>query len=295
MKSGRLPSWLRVKQPAAGALAGIGRHTLGKGLATVCEQARCPNRGKCFSEGTATLLILGKTCTRNCAFCAVTHGTPEEIDPDEPRNAAESVAELGLKHAVITSVTRDDLTDGGAAVFAATVRAIRDRCPGTSVELLIPDFRGSVSALREVADSGPDVLGHNLETVPRLYGRVRKGADYDRSLELLERVSSYATGITTKSGIMLGLGESREEVLRLVKDLVDAGCRVLTMGQYLRPTSDHHPVERYLRPEEFDELRESALELGMLQVAAAPFVRSSFRAGEMLQALRDSCSEDRST
>jgi len=288
MKSRRLPAWLRVNQPPAGAVARIGRHTLGKGLATVCEQARCPNRGSCFTEGTATFLILGERCTRNCAFCAVSHGLPKQVDLEEPQKVADSVAGLGLKHAVITSVTRDDLPDGGASIFAATVRAIGDRSPGTSVEVLIPDFRGSASALQEVLDAGPDVVGHNLETVPRLYGTIRRGANYDRSLELLDSVRSVAPGIVTKSGIMLGLGESRDEVLRVVKDLVGVGCQVLTMGQYLQPTGDHHPVERFIPPEEFDELKELALDRGMLQVAAAPLVRSSFKAGEMLQALRES-------
>jgi lipoic acid synthetase len=288
MKSRRLPTWLRVNQPPAGAVARIGRHTLGKGLATVCEQARCPNRGRCFAEGTATFLILGESCTRNCAFCAVSHGVPKKVDLEEPQKVAGSVAGLGLKHAVITSVTRDDLPDGGASVFAATVRAIDDRSPGTSVEVLIPDFQGSASALQKVLDAGPDVVGHNLETIPRLYGTVRRGADYDRSLELLGSVRSVAPGIVTKSGIMLGLGESRDEVLRVVNDLVRVGCQVLTMGQYLQPTVDHHPVERFVHPDEFDELKELALDRGILQVAAAPLVRSSFRAGEILQALRES-------
>jgi lipoic acid synthetase len=218
----------------------------------------------------------------------VSHGLPKQVDLEEPQKVADSVAGLGLKHAVITSVTRDDLPDGGASIFAATVRAIGDRSPGTSVEVLIPDFRGSASALQEVLDAGPDVVGHNLETVPRLYGTIRRGANYDRSLELLDSVRSVAPGIVTKSGIMLGLGESRDEVLRVVKDLVGVGCQVLTMGQYLQPTGDHHPVERFIPPEEFDELKELALDRGMLQVAAAPLVRSSFKAGEMLQALRES-------
>ncbi len=294
MKSQRLPSWLRVNHPPASAVARIGRHTLGKGLATVCEQARCPNRGRCFTEGTATFLILGDRCTRNCAFCAVSHGVPKEVDPEEPQKVADSVVALGLKHAVITSVTRDDLTDGGASVFAAIVRAIGKRSPGTSVEVLIPDFQGSASALQQVLDAGPDVVGHNLETVPRLYGTVRRAASYDRSLKLLDRVRSFAPGIVIKSGIMLGLGESRGEVLQVVNDLVGVGCRVLTMGQYLQPTGNHHPVERFIPPSEFDELRKLALDRGMLQVAAAPLVRSSFRAGEILQALRASCSEDES-
>jgi lipoic acid synthetase len=230
-------------------------------------------------------LILGNRCTRNCSFCAISHGHPLPVDRSEPARVAESVSILGLKHAVITSVTRDDVPDGGASMFAATIGAIHEATPGTTVEVLVPDFQGSSAALMEVVQARPEVLNHNLETVPRLYESLRSGASYDRSVGLLRRVRLIDSKIVTKSGIMVGVGETRQEVLALVRDLVDAGCRVLTIGQYLRPTRQHHPVDRYLTPEEFEELGELALEEGMEKVASGPLVRSSYQAGDILDEL----------
>ncbi|HMK36391.1 MAG TPA: lipoyl synthase [Desulfomonilaceae bacterium] len=282
----RLPPWLRTRLPSASCLGEITGKTYLRGLRTVCREARCPNEGECSSRREATFLILGDTCTRNCGFCAVKHGLPEAPDPDESTEIARSVTELGLKHAVVTSVTRDDLPDGGAAVFAATIREIRSVAPRTTVEVLIPDFRGNWNALDIVADAKPDVLNHNLETVPRLYGFVRQGASYQRSLELLRRTAALDSRIITKSGLMVGLGETRQEIAAVVKDLVDAGCTALTVGQYLRPTPQHLPVRRFVPPEEFAEIRSSALSLGMIEVAAGPLVRSSYKAGEILAQLR---------
>ncbi|MEJ2717516.1 MAG: lipoyl synthase [Deltaproteobacteria bacterium] len=285
MQHRRLPPWIRQPPPTASSLSVIRRRTYDKGLSTVCREARCPNQGECFRKGTATFLILGDRCTRNCRFCAVSHGPPVPLDREEPGQVAESVARLGLKHAVVTSVTRDDLPDGGASMFAATIGAIRSASPGTSVEVLVPDFQGSRAALMEVVGAGPEVINHNLETVPRLYESLRSGASYDRSVELLRRVRQFDSKIVTKSGIMVGVGETQQEVLALVRDLVDAGCRVLTIGQYLRPTKQHHPVDRYVTPEEFEELRELALGEGIEKVASGPLVRSSYRAGDILNEL----------
>lgn len=285
MQHRRLPPWIRQPPPAASSLSLIRHRTYDKGLATVCREARCPNQGECFKRGTATFLILGDRCTRNCSFCAVNHGHPLPVDRSEPLRVAESVATLGLKHAVVTSVTRDDLPDGGASLFVATIDAIRKEAPGTTVEVLVPDFQGSRAALLEVVQAGPEVINHNLETVPRLYESLRSGASYDRSIELIRRVRRFDSKIVTKSGIMVGVGETQQELVALVRDLVDAGCRVLTIGQYLRPTRQHHPVDRYVTPEEFDELRELALEQGMGKVASGPLVRSSYRAGDILDEL----------
>jgi lipoic acid synthetase len=248
------------------------------GLPTVCDSARCPNRGECFSHHTATFLILGDVCTRGCAFCAVKRGRPAPPDPEEPARLAEAVAELGLRHAVITSVTRDDLEGGGAKQFAAVVLALREICPGVRVELLIPDFGGSAEALAVVLEAGPDVMAHNVETVPRLYPQVRRGADYGRSLALLRRAKRMAPQVVTKSGLMLGLGERAYEVEAVLRDLAGAGCDMLTLGQYLAPSLRHAPVVRYVDRKEFAAWRNIALGLGFKSVAAGPLVRSSYKA-----------------
>lgn len=256
------------------------------GLYTVCEGARCPNQMDCFAEGTATFMILGEICTRNCRFCAVKKGKPKPPDPEEPWRVAEAVRRLGLAHAVITSVTRDDLPDGGAFQFAQTVRAIRSLNPRTTVEVLVPDFKGDERALQEVLEAEPDVLNHNVETVPRLYSTVRPQANYERSLHLLARAHKIKPSLITKSGLMVGLGESEEEVLKVLEDLRAAGCSIVTIGQYLRPSLHHLPVARYIPPDEFERFKQIAFEMGFQFVASAPFVRSSYRAAEALQAVR---------
>jgi lipoic acid synthetase len=246
-------------------------------LNTVCEEAHCPNLGECWGRGTATFMILGEVCTRACGFCAVKTGLPgAPPDPDEPRRVADAVARMGLRHAVVTSVNRDDQPDGGALVFAATIREIRARVPGCAVEVLIPDFKGRWDALQAVADARPDVLNHNVETVPRLYRSARSGASFPRSLELLRR--SKAAGLLTKSGVMVGLGEEREEIEETIQAIRSSGTDILTVGQYLRPSLQHLAVRRYYSPEEFDELRAFALALGFAHVESGPLVRSSYRA-----------------
>lgn len=251
-------------------------------LATVCQEARCPNRCECFARGTATFMILGRTCTRNCRFCAVKGGEPDEVDPDEPGRVAEAADRLGLRHVVVTSVTRDDLSDGGSGQFARTIRAVRDRC-GATVEVLTPDFEGRAEDIDCVIEARPDIFNHNVETVPRLYDEVRPEADYRRSLDLLERVSDR--GLISKSGLMLGLGEKRNEILAVMKDLLEVGCRALTLGQYLSPGDAHHEVVRFVKPEEFEQLRERGLEMGFDGVASGPFVRSSYNAGQLADEL----------
>ncbi len=253
------------------------------GLHTVCQEARCPNLWECYARNTATFLILGDRCTRDCRFCAVTPGTPEPPDPDEPERVARAAAEMGLSYVVITSVTRDDLADGGAAHFAATLAAVRRRLPKARVEILIPDFQGRLEALSTVIRAAPDVINHNVETVPRLYPRVRPQADYRRSLELLSRVA--ASGIPAKSGLMLGLGEGAEEVRSVLEELHRAGCRILTLGQYLRPSAAHLPVASWVTPEEFERWRRLASAIGFEEVASAPLVRSSYRADRSFEAL----------
>jgi len=279
----RKPPWLKKRIPPFEDLIKVKSVLSGTVLHTVCEEARCPNLGECFSRGTATILILGKTCTRSCGFCAVQHGAPAPPDGGEPRKVAEAVRKMGLQYAVITSVTRDDLPDGGASLFAQTIRAIRRLDRKIRVEVLIPDFRGDVSSLKTVMEEGPDVLNHNIETVPRLYPRVRPLADYIRSLNLLESVKKSHPNILTKSGFMLGLGETQEEVLDLLQDLTEAGCNFLTIGQYLQPRPDRLGVVRYVPPEEFEEYKKIGEEMG-LRVAAGPFVRSSFHAAQMFEA-----------
>lgn len=253
-------------------------------LSTVCESARCPNRSECFSHCTATFLILGDACTRRCTFCAVERGQPlKPPEEDEPQRLAEAVTRMGLRHVVITSVTRDDLPDGGAGHFARVVRSLRDRCSGVKVELLVPDFRGSEEALSAVLEARPDILAHNLETVPRLYPQVRQGADYHRSCAMLKRVKGISPEVITKSGLMLGLGEDDREVEDVLRDLRQAGCDLLTLGQYLAPSLAHAPVVRYAAPEEFAGWRRKALEMSFRGVAAAPLVRSSYHAPQLLE------------
>jgi lipoic acid synthetase len=247
------------------------------GVSTICEAARCPNVGECFAVGTVTFLILGQFCTRRCAYCAVGHGAPQPPDPSEPERIAAAVRELGLDYIVITSVTRDDLPDGGASQFAATVRAVRDALPGARTETLVPDFAGDHAALAKLIHARPDVLGHNVETVSRLYPQVRPGADYERSLALLRAAAD--AGLRTKSGAMLGLGEELDEVREMMRDLAAAGVDALALGQYLQPTRRHHPVARYIEPQEFAALEKEATAMGFGEVKAGPLVRSSYRAG----------------
>lgn len=278
--AGRLPPWLRVKVGKGHQGRATRAVVLGCGLHTVCQEARCPNIGECYGHGTATFLILGRICTRDCRFCAVEHGKPQPLDPDEPRRVAEAVRELGLDFAVVTSVTRDDLPDGGASQFAATIEAIRQISPGTLVEVLIPDFKGDENALRTVLEAGPAVLNHNVETVRRLQKDIRPAADYERSLWVLKRSKEIAPGIPTKSGIIVGLGETDEEIYETMEDLRRVGCEILTIGQYLRPTRRHWPVDRYVPPEQFEVYQQWGEELGFAFVASGPFVRSSYRAAE---------------
>ena len=282
----RKPPWLKVRLPA-GERFGETRQLLRQhGLHSVCEEARCPNIGECFNAGTATFMILGDTCTRACGFCAVTSGRPEGLDLMEPMRLAETVALLGLDYAVITSVNRDDLPDGGASVFAACIRAIRHRTPHCEVEVLIPDFEGNWDALAIVVEAGPVVLNHNTETVPRLYPRVRPKGRYERTLELIQRVKALDPEMPTKSGIMVGLGETFEEIEQTLADLRDHGCELLTVGQYLRPTQKHLPVARYYRPEEFDAIANVARRLGFRHAEAGPLVRSSYHAADQARAAR---------
>ncbi len=257
-----------------------------RGLNTVCVEAQCPNQGECFARGTATFLILGDICTRGCKFCAVKRGRPAPPDPTEPRHLAVTASELGLRHVVITSVTRDDLPDGGAGQFAACIKGVRDLLPEASIEVLIPDLGGRADLLKMVAEAGPQVIAHNLETVPRLYGQVRRGADYVRSLDVVGQVKQVAPNIVSKSGLMLGLGETENEVVQVLKDLREKECEVLTLGQYLAPSVQHFPVKRFVPPDTFERLKKIALQLGFKYVAASPYVRSSYRAGEAWRAVK---------
>jgi lipoyl synthase len=265
------------------------------GLSTVCEEARCPNRGECFSRGTATFLLLGDVCTRACGFCDIATGRPAAADPFEPARLAAAAREMGLAFVVVTSVARDDLADGGASHFVASIRALRRLDPAPGVEVLVPDFKGRFDSVRVVAEERPDVFNHNVETVRRLYPRVRRGADLDRSLGVLAAAKELVSGLTTKSGFMLGLGETREEVLELLARLKAAGVDVVTIGQYLQPSRHHLPVEEYVPPGVFEEYREAGEALGFRHVFSGPFVRSSYRAEEALSAVRVPChSEERS-
>lgn len=279
-----LPSWIKRRFPPQEEWERVQKLLRTLALHTVCESARCPNLGECFRRGTATFLILGNVCTRSCRFCAVGKGIPLPPDPEEPERVAEAAKRLYLKHVVVTSVTRDDLPDGGAGHFAATILAIRQALPQATVEVLVPDFQGSEEALDTVLAARPEVLNHNLETVPRLYPLVRPQADYARSLRLLEKAKNKAPGILTKSGLMVGLGETRKEVEEVLRDLRKARCDIVTIGQYLRPSVHHLPVASYVPPEEFEYYREYALRLGFSGVASGPFVRSSYKAEEFVEA-----------
>ncbi len=276
----RKPSWVRVKAPTGPEVGRVKRLLRRQGLHTVCEEATCPNLGECFSKGTATFMIMGDLCTRRCPFCDVAHGRPDPLDPHEPGHLAETVALLGLRYVVITSVDRDDLRDGGGAHFAECIRAVRGRSPGTRVEVLVPDFRGREDKALDAfaGDARPDVFNHNLETVPRLYRQARPGSDYAGSLELLRRFHERHPEVPTKSGLMLGLGEELEEVRQVMRDLRGHGCTMLTLGQYLQPSRDHLPVTRFLAPEEFQALAGYGEELGFTSVASGPLVRSSYHA-----------------
>ncbi|MFC1860559.1 lipoyl synthase [Chloroflexota bacterium] len=279
----RRPKWLIKKAPSAHVLTEIETLLDGLSLHTVCESARCPNIGECFARHTATFLLMGDICTRNCSFCAVKKERPFPLDPDEPGNVVQAVKKLGLRHVVLTSVTRDDLPDGGAHHFAGVVGAIHSYDPQVTVEVLIPDFQGSLSALEVITTSHPAIINHNVETVPHLYPQVRPQADYQRSLKLLKQVKSLAGDILTKSGLMVGLGERCEEVIQVMADLREVGCDLLTIGQYLRPSINHHEVVRFVPPQEFEEYRDIAVKMGFKSVASAPYVRSSFQADRMLQ------------
>src|SRR5438874_1845759 len=279
------PEWLKVRAPGSPSylrLKGVMREL---GLHTVCEEARCPNIGECWNHGTATFMILGDVCTRACAYCAVSHGRPAAVDRTEPVRVASAIQTLGLSYVVITSVDRDDLEDGGASIFADTIRETRARL-GTAcrIEVLIPDFQGDEAALHDVLDAGPDVLNHNTETVPRLYRMARSGGRYLRTLELLDRSRRYAPDIPTKSGLMVGLGEEKHELVATLEDLRTAGVGILTIGQYLRPSLAHAPMVRYYHPDEFRELKEIALGIGFVHVESGPLVRSSYHAHETADA-----------
>jgi lipoic acid synthetase len=276
------PEWLRAPAPVGGNYRDLKRLVEELKLHTVCESAACPNIGDCWNRLTATFMILGNVCTRRCGFCAVQKGAPLTVDYDEPRRVAEACAVLGLKFAVITSVNRDDRKDGGAELFAMTIRAIRERLPGCGVEVLVPDFQGSHAAMDVVLDASPDVLNHNTETVPRLYRQVRLGARYERSLDMLAYVKRTRPGIPAKSGLMLGLGETIEEVLSVMRDLRSAGVDILTLGQYLRPSPKHLPILRYVPMDEFADLKKQGYQMGFSHVESGPLVRSSYHAADAI-------------
>lgn len=282
------PEWLKQKAPNQEVFEEMGRMLESLNLHTVCESANCPNIGKCFENKTATFMIMGDICTRNCRFCAVPKGKAGPLDFEEPLNVAKACRQLELKHAVITSVTRDDLEDGGAECFARTVQAFRLLNSDSTIELLIPDLSGNWSALTKIVDAKPDIINHNVETVPELYEKVRPQADYGRSVELLRRVKKIDGQIYTKSGIMLGLGETDEQIFRVMRDLLLAGCDILTLGQYLRPSEEHIPIFEYVTPNKFDDLRDFALDMGFKYVASGPFVRSSYKAFVAMEELEKS-------
>jgi len=279
------PDWLTIQVPKAENLDRMKKLLDAGHLHTVCEGADCPNIGECFANKTCTFMILGDVCTRNCRFCAVGHGRAAQVDPGEPQAVALTSRQLGLEHVVVTSVTRDDLADGGAGHFADTIRAIRATVPDVTIEVLIPDFQGKKDALQKVIDARPDVINHNVETVPRLYSSVRPQAIYERSLELLQRVT--AAGILSKSGLMLGLGEINDEVIEVMEDLRFANCDILTLGQYLSPSPTHYPVVAYIHPNTFNILKQKAYNLGFLEVNAGPLVRSSYHAAHALASINE--------
>jgi lipoic acid synthetase len=278
------PAWLRVRAPGSENYLRLKGLMQELRLNTVCEEARCPNIGECWNHGTATFMILGDVCTRACAYCAVTHGRPTELDLDEPARVAHAIATMKLRHAVITSVDRDDLADGGAGIFAETIRRTRALVPECRIEILIPDFQGAEAPLHTVLDAGPDVLNHNIETVPRLYRMARSGGRYPRSLELLDRARQHRPGTPTKTGMMVGMGEEFDEVVSVFDDLQAVGVSILTIGQYLRPTPKHAPMTRYWHPDEFAALKTIALERGFSHVESGPLVRSSYHAHEQADA-----------
>ena len=271
------PPWLRKRLPSGPEVVGLERSLRKRRLYTICEEGQCPNRGECFGRKVATFLILGANCTRNCAFCAVSTGAPTPPDPDEPENVALEAADLGLRFVVVTSVTRDDLPDGGAAHYAETIRALKTKTPGMGVEVLTPDFKGSEECIATVLEAGPEVFAHNVETTPALHRAIRPQADYSRSLGVLASASRLGAKLV-KSGFMLGLGEAKEDVERVMDDLLEHGCRMLTIGQYLRPAEANHPVKEYIHPDVFAEYEARAREMGFDAVASGPFVRSSYLA-----------------
>ena len=278
----RKPEWLKSRISSAQTVQ-IANMLRRLGLNSVCEGANCPNMGECFKKKTVTFMILGSVCTRNCAFCAVPNGIPQPVDPDEPRNVAAAAEKLGLLHTVVTSVTRDDLADGGAEQFAQTVRALKNVLPDSTVEVLIPDFKGTLDSLITVIEAGPDIINHNIETVPSLYKTIRPAAVYERSLALLSNVKKHAQGIYSKTGIMVGLGETQEEVLGVMDDLVAVGCDMLTIGQYLQPSKNHPPVIEFVHPSQFDRYKEIGLQKGFKFIASGPLVRSSYNAAESIK------------
>lgn len=275
----RKPEWIRMKAPSHPEVGRIKKLLREHELHTVCEEASCPNLGECFSHGTATFLIMGNICTRRCPFCDVAHGRPDALDTNEPAHLAKTIAAMSLKHVVITSVDRDDLRDGGATHFGECIAQVREQSPSTRIEILVPDFRGRMEvALEQLAKNPPDIFNHNLESVPRLYKAVRPGSDYQWSLDLIKNFAEMHPDIPTKSGLMLGLGESIEEVHQVMQDLHDHGCKMLTLGQYLQPSRHHLAVERFVTPAEFDELAEVGKKMGFEHVASGPMVRSSYHA-----------------
>jgi lipoyl synthase len=282
----RMPDWLKRPIAYTGSNGIVEREISVRRLHTVCTEARCPNRGECYSHGTATFLVMGDVCTRNCGFCNVKHGNPVPLDEDEPRRLCETVRNLGIRHVVITSVTRDDLADGGAGHFSRTVKLIKDNMPECSVEVLVPDFGGNPESVDNVIESRPDVFNHNVETVQRLYPSVRPGASYERSLGIIARASDMGNGIAVKSGVMAGLGETFEEMISVFYDLYKAGCRILTVGQYLRPSNENLSVTEFVNPDIFRLYREKAISIGFSYVASGPYVRSSYKAVEALNSVR---------
>ncbi len=280
----RKPQWLKVKAPGGENYLRLKQLMHDLDLHTVCQEAHCPNIGECWEHGTATFMILGDVCTRNCAYCAVSHGRPPSYDIEEPSRVAQAIAELKLRHAVITSVDRDDLPDFGAYIFAETIRQIRAQLPACSIEVLVPDFQGNVDSIHAVLDARPDIYNHNTETVPRLYKRARPGGRYERLLEIFRIAKRHAPSIPTKTGIILGLGETNAEVIEVMKDLRDVDVDILTLGQYLRPSDGHIPLDRYVTPDEFRELYTVGMHMGFRHVESGPLVRSSYHAWEQVQA-----------
>jgi len=281
----RKPGWLKVRAPGGPKYLELKQLMRELDLNTVCEEAHCPNVGECWEHGTATFMILGDVCTRNCAYCAVSHGRPPKYDIEEPSRVAAAIEQMQLRHAVITSVDRDDLPDFGAYIFAETIRQIKDRLPGCSVEVLVPDFQGNEDSIRTVLEAGPDIYNHNTETVPRLYKRCRPGGRYERVLNIFRTAKRLAPDIPTKTGMILGMGETIEEVELVMRDLREVDVDILTLGQYLRPSQSHIPMDRYVTPEEFRGLRDAGMAMGFRHVESGPLVRSSYHAWEQVQSM----------